>query len=164
MRFVLHLIPCIVNYSLTNQSEQLGTLGRVSEIYTNIYHLYIYIWVISWVIYGNMGYYFGNTLPCKIFTLPKESPFLQPEASSYAWKFGFRLQRYGILDACPESRRAVFADFLREALEGIFCWKCTGKTNSEDVYGTCWVGWLWEFLYFCSSCFNSDANFFPMLL
>ena len=29
---------------IVNQREKLGTLGRVSDIYTNIYHLYMYIY------------------------------------------------------------------------------------------------------------------------
>ena len=40
----------------TYQREKLGTLGRVPEIYTNIYHLYMdYILVVE----GNLGQYFS---------------------------------------------------------------------------------------------------------
>ena len=31
------------------QREKLGTLGRVPDIYTNIYHIYDHIWVIYWL-------------------------------------------------------------------------------------------------------------------
>ena len=59
--------------------------------------------------------FFCFHLPCLVLNTPKlkNLPFLQTEASSNAWKFGFRLQRYGIFDTCPDSSAVQGANVLR---------------------------------------------------
>ena len=94
-------------------------------------------------IWGTM---LGTGLPCKIFPLPKESPFSSSWGPLECLEIWFQAPE--IWDTWHPSGVPMGGWGRQISLEGSFCWKCTGKNNSEDVYGTCWVGGFCEFFLF----------------